>query len=201
MKQLTEKEAENFLEKEQLDIVARETINSSKELEKVDIDFPWVMKASGKNINHKKKIGAIQLNIKNLKEAKRILENLKKINGCEEIIVQKQVNGEEFILGLKNTSEFGLAIMLGKGGSKVEEEKDTSFRIAPITKDDAKKMFRELKSYKIMKGRIKEQLLVNNLLKLSELANNYKNIAELDINPIIINKKEATIVDARMIFN
>ncbi|MBM3247363.1 acetyl-CoA synthetase [Candidatus Pacearchaeota archaeon] len=201
MKQLTEKEAENFLEKEQFDIVARKTINSSKELEKIDIDFPWVMKASGKNINHKKKMGAIQLNIKNVKEAKRILENLKKMNGCEEIIVQKQVKGEEFIIGLKNTSEFGLAIMLGKGGSKVEEEKDTSFRITPITKNDAKKMFRELKSYKIMKGKIKEELLVNNLLKLSELAQNYKDIVELDINPLIINKKEAKIVDARMIFN
>jgi succinyl-CoA synthetase beta subunit len=201
MKQLTEKEAENFLEKKGFNIVNRKLIKKENELDRNNIPFPIVMKASGKNINHKGILGAVITNIKNREEAKNSFRKLKKIKDCQEIMVQKQLNGEELILGLKNTPEFGLVILLGKGGTNVEKEKDISFRVIPITKQDAQKMFRELKNSKKLKDKINETLLIKNLLKLSKLANTHKTkINELDINPLIINKTQATIVDARIIF-
>jgi acetyl-CoA synthetase (ADP-forming) len=202
MLEVTEKEAEDFLEKQGFNIVARKIIRNKSEIDKVAIDFPWVMKASGKKINHKKKVGAVILDIKDKKQAHSIFDKLSKIQGKEEIIIQKQLQGQELILGLKDTPEFGLVILLGKGGSNVEKEKDVSFRATPIDKNEAEKMFSELKCYGNIKTKINQKELIKNVLKLSKLAEKYKSkIHELDINPIIINKTQAVIIDARIVFS
>jgi len=198
MKTLTEKEAENFLEKKGFKIARRVFIKSKEELKKIDISFPWAMKASGKEINHKKAMGGVILNIKNLIEAENSLEKIKKMPGFEEAIIQEMVLGEEFILGLKSTPEFGIALMLGKGGSNVEKEKDISFRIPPIRENDAKQMLKEIKFYDKVKNKVNEEEIIKNILLLSNLAEKNKNIAELDINPLIVNLKEAIVVDARL---
>jgi len=202
MKQLNEKEAENFLEKNKFKVVKRQVIKEQEQLKRIKIKFPIVMKASGKNINHKRSMGGVILNVKTKEQAEKAFHQLKKIKGCQEIMIQPQLSGEELILGLKQTPEFGLVILLGKGGSNVEKEKDVSFRATPIDKKEVQIMFKELRAHKFLKNKINEKLLINNLLKFSKLAKKYKTkIQELDINPLIINQKNATIVDARIILN
>jgi len=198
MRTLTEKEAENFLEKNNFKIAKREFAKNASSLEKIKIQFPWAMKASGKEINHKKSIGAVFLNINSIEEAEKIFEKLKKISGCEEILIQEMIKGEEFIIGLKKTPEFGNVIMLGKGGSNVEKEKDISFRIPPIKEKEAKEMIEELKVYKNIKENINKTEILKNLINMSELAKKNPNINELDINPLIANNNEAIVVDARI---
>jgi hypothetical protein len=199
MKNLTEKSAEDFLEKEGFNIAKRELINKASEISKVKISFPWAMKASGKNINHKKNIGAVILNIKSQKEAEAAFNKLKNTDGFEQAIIQEMILGEELILGIKKTQEFGNAIMFGKGGVDVEKEKDITFRIPPINNEEAEAMIAETKVYNEIKNKINLKELKTNLIKLSKLAEKRKNIQELDINPIIINKDKAVIVDARLV--
>ena len=110
------------------------------------------------------------------------------------------------MLGLKNDRNFGPVIVLGTGGIYTEILKDATFRVCPITKSDAEEMIREIKSYEILKGaRGKKSVdinkIINVMLKLSDLSMKYKNIQELDINPLLVNEDYVKIVDARIVFN
>jgi acetyltransferase len=201
MKTLTEEEAEDFLEKKGFNVVKRALVKNKEQIKKIKLKFPWVMKISSRHIVHKAKIGGTILNIKNQKQAEKAFDKLKSINHFEGILIQETQRGEELILGIKNTEEFGNVIMLGKGGSNVEEEKDISFRVPPIKEKEAEKMLKELKIYNKIKNKINNKKLIENLIQLSKLAEKQKNIKELDINPMIINKTQAIAVDARAVLN
>ena len=194
MKIILEKEAEDFLEKNQFSVVNRNFIKNKSQLKNIKLSFPWVMKVYSKKIIHKNKANGIILNIKNLSQAKHAFNKLLKLKGFQGTIIQEQIKGQELILGLKSTEDFGLSILLGKGGTNVEKIKDITFRIIPINQKDAEQMIKDLK-IKINN----KQAIINNLLKLNKLALKNKNIQELDINPIILTKDKATIVDARII--
>ncbi|MAG61868.1 hypothetical protein CMI43_03600 [Candidatus Pacearchaeota archaeon] len=194
MKIILEKEAEDFLEKNQFSVVNRNFIKNKSQLRNIKLSFPWVMKVYSKKIIHKNKANGIILNIKNLSQAEHSFNKLSKLKGFQGTIIQEQIKGQELILGLKSTEDFGLSILLGKGGTDVEKIKDITFRIIPINQKDAEQMIKDLK-IKINN----KQAIINNLLKLNKLALKDKNIQELDINPIILTKDKATIVDARII--
>ena len=181
MKVFAEKEAEGFLKKKGFDIVDTIFVKSEKQLDK--LKFPVVMKVSSKKIVHKTKVNGIRLGIKNLKSAKKAFKELMKIKNAEGVLIQKQIKGKEFLLGLKKTPEFGYVIAFGKGGSKVEKEKKVEFRVCNV------KGVEEL---------IKDKSIRLVLDKLCKLTNS--GISELDINPLIIEKGKALIVDSQIVF-
>lgn len=200
MQQLTEKEAENFLEKNKFEVAKRTTVSNKSQLNKVKIPFPWVMKVSSKQIMHKVKIDGVKTNITSLEQAGKYFDKLSKIENFEEVIIQKQISGKEIILGIKKTPEFGHVIMFGKGGSDVEKDKDISFRVLPIKENEIISMIEDTNFSKELtkKDTINIKRTIN---KIQNLIKHNKNIEELDINPLIVTRKQATTVDARLIFN
>lgn len=199
---LTEKEAENLLEREGFQVAKRISIEFSDQLKTVEqkIKFPWVMKASSSKIMHKAKLGGVILNINNISEAKNAFEKLATIEKFEEAVVQETIQGEELIVGLKKTPEFGVVLMFGHGGTHVEEEKDVSFRMFPLNKKDIREMIAETKISKILREKnIKIDKLEKVLQQTAELVKKYPNIIEFDINPLFLNKDSAIIADARMV--
>jgi hypothetical protein len=152
------------------------------------------MKVYSKSIIHKNKHGGIIQDINSIENAQRSYTKLSRLRGFNGIIIQETLRGQELILGLKNTKDFGLTILLGAGGTNVEKIKDVTFRVLPISKHDAISMINDLKIKIINKSAI-----IKNLIKLNKLAKHHQDIQELDINPIIINKQSATIVDVRII--
>jgi succinyl-CoA synthetase beta subunit len=202
MRNLTEKEAEDFLEKNGFKVVRRILVKKKEELNKIKIKFPWVMKISSKHIVHKAKIGGTMLNIKSFNEAEEAFNKLKNLNHFEGIMVQEMLLGEEIIVGIKKTPEFEHVIMFGKGGSKVEEEKDISFRVYPISKEDTVKMMEETKIYSVLKEKkINLEKIEQVIMKLSLIINKNPDIEELDINPLIVDSEKAVVVDARISFD
>lgn len=196
---LTEREAEDFLEKKGFKVVDRILIKHKRNLSQVKIDFPWVMKVSSRHIVHKAEFGGTILNINSLEQAEQAFDKLKEIDNFEGVLVQEFIEGEELIIGLKKTPEFGNVIMLGKGGSSVEKEKDTSFRVLPITTKDAKEMISEIRIYKqLIKNKVNIAEIIKNLVKISNLSRE-KDILELDINPLMANQNQAIIVDSRIV--
>jgi len=100
--------------------------------------------------------------------------------------------------------QFGPIIMFGLGGIMVEVLKDVSFRVLPISPRSAKMMIDEIRSAPILNG-IRGQLpydkkaLQRLLLVCSELMEAYPDIAEMDLNPVIVYNEGVRIVDARII--
>ena len=174
------------------------------------INYPIVLKISSADIMHKTDFNLVKTDITNEKELENSFKDIiakakKKFPKAkiEGIILQEQLIGKEVIIGAKKDPTFGQVIMFGLGGIFVELFKDISFRIAPVNKNLAEEMIEEIKSHKILKGLRGEKSvsinsLVDILIKLSKLIEKEK-ITEIDFNPVIVNQKTASIVDARII--
>ena len=201
MKIFTEKRAEEFLEKKRFKIVDRIYIKKESGINKAinKIGFPFVMKVSGTKIIHKNKVGGIKKNIKNHKQALKAFMEIKKIKNSEGVVIQKQISGKEFLLGIKKTPEFEHVVAFGAGGIYTEKLKDVSFRVYPFTENDAREMIKDVKA---SEGLTKESInaIEKNLIELCLLIKKYPKIKELDINPLIVDKKGAIIVDARIVW-
>jgi len=120
--------------------------------------------------------------------------------------VQAMIKGQEIILGLKRDPQFGTAIMFGLGGIYTEVLKDVSFRVAPIARQDAVDMIHEIRSFPLLSGFRGSKpadidAIAGCLLRLSQLAVDFPEIIELDINPLMVNEsgKGAQAVDCRII--
>jgi acetyl-CoA synthetase (ADP-forming) len=187
--------------------------NESEALEFAEtIGFPVVLKIVSPDILHKSDVGGVVVGIKNTEEVKdaygKILENVEKNAPkarIEGIMVQEMApSGTEVIVGCTKDPQFGPAIMFGLGGIFVEVLKDVTFRIAPITEDEAAEMISEVKAYPLLKGYRNTppadlKAIVKILLSTSKLVMDHMEIKELDLNPIIVYEKGAKTVDVRII--
>ena len=205
MKVLLGKKAEKFL----VGIpIAKSIITKDiKKAEKSIKEYPVVLKIISSKASHKTDIGGVKI-VNNKQELEKEFNSLIKLSKTkklplEGILIQEYIKGREVIIGIKNDPSFGHAIMFGIGGIMVEVLKDVSFRICPIEESDAESMIEELKTKQILYGVRGENSVNINLLKkilvqASLIPKKHKNIEELDINPLIINDKEAKAVDVRV---
>ncbi len=164
-------------------------VKSDSDLTK--IPFPYYMKAS--LAEHKLEKKAV-LRIENIEEGKKEYIRLKKEFKNVPIIIQEQAIGTEMILGLKEDRVFGKLLLIGFGGTNAEILKDVQFRATPLSRDEIRKALQELKLYPSL---FKRKL--HNIDKFIDLAFEVSklNFKELDLNPVILNEKDAVIVDAR----
>ena len=188
--------------------VTREAVARSKEdalLLASEIGFPVAMKISSLDIAHKNAAGGVLLDmgVQDVEVAfETIVANAKKhapdarIDG---VLVQEMVpRGTEVVIGITFDSQFGHAVMFGLGGVFVEVLDDVSFRIVPLTEQDALEMTEEIRGHLILAG-CNVGAIVDTILKVSEMAAK-ENILELDINPLIACEMGVVAVDARVIF-
>ena len=171
------------------------------------IGYPVVLKVYGPQIFHKSEIGGVETGIGNDEEFSAAWERIiskTKDKEVEGILVQETIPGTELAVGMKRDDQFGPVLMFGLGGIFIEIIKDVSLRIAPINKEEALKMIKEIKGYKLLEGyRGKDAVdtgkIANLLFGLSSLSVKEDKIASVDFNPVIVNKQGTYIVDVRII--
>lgn len=170
------------------------------------VGYPVVLKVYSSDILHKTDIDGVILDIRDKKSLSLAWEKISKVAKSQkaDILIQKQEQGIQIIIGGKKDPVFGTIVMFGLGGIFAEVLKDISFRLAPITKTEAKGMIKEIKGYKILNGyrgqkSVNLQRLEEILLSLSDLISKENKIKEVDLNPIMTNSKEAIVVDAKIL--
>jgi len=152
---------------------------------------------------HKTDVGGVKLNIQNDTEAFAAFKFMKKIPGCEYVVVQPMKKGIEIIVGGKMDPQFGPTVLVGMGGIYTEVFKDSAVRIAPLSNTNMDEMISELKIYPILAGtRGQKSINFNDLKKIlmgvSKLMSTRK-IRELDLNPVIATVESVQAVDVRII--
>jgi len=177
------------------------------------IGYPVVMKIASPQIIHKSDAGGVKVNLTNDNEVKsafeEIVSNAKKYNQKAEIkgvlIVEMIKGGKEMIIGSKLEPGMGPVIMLGMGGIYVEVLKDVTFKLAPVTDKEADDMISSIKMKKILEGVRGEKpsdkaKLSECIQKLSQLVTDFKEIKELDMNPVLVMEqgKGCKILDVRI---
>ncbi|MEM0017619.1 MAG: acetate--CoA ligase family protein [Candidatus Korarchaeum sp.] len=177
-----------------------------------EIGFPVVLKIASPQVIHKSDVGGVKVNLRNEDDVRRayreIVDNVRRRvpdARIEGILVQEFAPpGAELIIGLIRDPQFGPTVMFGLGGIFVEVFRDVSFRVAPLSEQDAETMIKEIKAYKLLTGfRGAEPVDINAikdaLIKVGRIGVENEEIAEMDLNPVIAYPKGIKVVDARII--
>lgn len=164
-----------------------------------NMGYPVVMKIVSPDISHKTDVGGIKLNISNVSELEHAYNTMMtdvkqympkaKITGVQ--IQQMITTGKEVIIGMDRDPQFGPLLMFGLGGVYVEFLKDVSFAVAPINDKEAKQMVSSIKTYPLIVGVRGEtpsdiKAIIDTLLKISQLSIDFPQIAEFEINPLMV---------------
>lgn len=169
---------------------------------------PFVLKAICEHHVHKTEEGLVKTNIHDLNELGETFKAMKKKTrhlGVSCFLLQEQKNGIEFIVGGKKDDVFGSTVLFGSGGILTELFKDTSTRVAPLSRKDAEALIAETKAgvffkEKGFRGRkANKAKIIDLLLRASKMLLERAEIKELDFNPVIADEKDYWIVDARVI--
>ena len=175
---------------------------------------PFALKVLSADILHKSDAGGVRLNLVDAASIKIAITEMTALPTIDAeaidgfLIEEMAAPGREVVIGGLSDPQFGPMIMVGLGGVFVEVLKDVSFRLCPITERDAREMLDELRGKAILEGTRGEapvslDAIVDLLLKLGGkeglLTCNGNDIAELDINPVIVSADEAVAVDAAIV--
>ncbi|MBU2511500.1 acetate--CoA ligase family protein [bacterium] len=166
-----------------------EAVKASREL-----GFPVVLKGLGSTLLHKTERGIVHLNLVDTASVEQAATLIQEEVGeeLEGFLVQPQVKGKrEFVAGMFRDRQFGPVILFGLGGVFTEAFSDVSLRLAPIDEIDIEEMLNEVKAKSLLGAFRGEQAadrtqLVKTLLGLSRLSLEQTDIAEIDINPLIV---------------
>jgi len=215
---LTEDEAKKILRDYNFPVVRTSVANNPEEATNLasEIGYPVVLKILSPQIIHKTDAGGVILDLNSpteVREAfKTLIEKAKTYNPEAKIIgvtVQPMIEekkGYEVIIGGKADPVFGPVILFGMGGVGVELFKDYSIGLPPLNTTLIRRMMEETKVYQLLKGfrnspSVDLKRLEEVMLLFSQLLIDYPQIREIDINPLLINDKEATILDARIMID
>jgi 3-hydroxypropionyl-CoA synthetase (ADP-forming) len=176
------------------------------------IGYPLVAKIVSPQILHKTDVGGVKIDLKNEEDVKSAFNDMYKRLSTEYnvkgVLLEKMVpKGVEMIVGLQNDSQFGPVIMVGLGGIFTELFKDVSFRVLPITKEDAMEMIEELQGKMLLKGYrgsqpINLDMLSNALVNIGKLGFDISSYYEsIDFNPIIVYPDSYYVADAKILLS
>lgn len=177
-----------------------------------EIGYPVVLKIASPDISHKSDVGGVKVGLKDADEVMEAFQDITQraqrmrqeahIAGC---LVQEMAppGVKEVIIGFKRDEQFGPMLMFGLGGIYVEIMKDISFKLAPLSRQDAFEIVREIKSYMLLKGVKGEQpvnfaALEEIILTMSQLAIDLPQVWEAEFNPVLVNHEKAIVADVRM---
>lgn len=207
-KALSEYESRQVIEAAGVLIAAGALVKTKEEAisEAEKMGYPVVMKGCSAELAHKTEAGMVALNVGNAQEVAQVFDELTgKIKDMDGVLVEKMVRGSrEFVIGLSRDSQFGPCVMFGLGGIFTEALKDVSFRVAPLTKEDALEMIDEIKTKKLLgefrgSPAVDREALAKALIGVGELGVKYDSIAEIDINPLIVCGDKPVAVDALVV--
>jgi acyl-CoA synthetase (NDP forming) len=176
------------------------------------IEYPVALKVLSADVTHKSDVGGVALNVdgpQRLREAfAALMEQLEErapeaqLGG---VLVQRMFpGGREVILGGKRDPSFGPVVMFGSGGIHAEVFEDIVFRLAPLTRDVASEMISEVRGFRLLRGVRGDrpadvEAVVEVLLALSRLMVECPEVAEIDVNPVLVFEEGAMAVDARAV--
>lgn len=181
------------------------TLNADEAVEAARrLGYPVAMKISSPDIIHKEECGGLRLGLSNRQEVLDAYDLLL-LRGRQRVpearlvgvyVEKMQEPGLEVIVGMHRDPQFGPLLMFGLGGIFMEVLKDVAFYLAPITFDEAMQMLTSTKSYQsLLSGRSRKRIdlaaVARVLQKISQLATDFPEISDLEINPLIINESSS----------
>jgi acetyltransferase len=181
------------------------------------IGYPVVLKIASPDILHKTDVGGVKVGLSNAEAVRDAFELMAyrahryipeaRIWGC---LVQEMVpsGGLEVLVGMNRDPQFGPLVTFGLGGIYVETLKDVTFRVAPFSRLEAEQMLGEIRAHALLDGvrgqpGVDKNAIVDCLLRIGQLVQDFPNIAEVDINPLMVypDSQGAIAIDMRLVLS
>ncbi len=177
---------------------------------------PLVLKGMAKALVHKSDAGAVKLNLKTLADVETAMgEMIRSVRAhdirLDSFLLEEMAGkGVEMVVGGINDRQFGPMVMVGLGGVFVEVFKDVAFRLCPVDRDQARAMLDELQAIAILEGArggpaCDMDAIVDAIVAVGGegglMLEHDDEVAELDINPLIVSPRGAVAVDARVVLH
>ena len=208
---LSEYEAKQVLAAYKIPVTREILVASKSEMKKAarEIGYPLVMKGCSAEIAHKTEKGLIHVDIRSEREAlgafDAITAGMKGYEGA--VLMQEMIKGRrELVIGMTRDAQFGPCVMFGLGGIFTEILRDISFRRAPLETEDTLDMMQEIKGHKILDAvrgmkAADKKILTSMLINVGRIGLEIEEVAEIDLNPVIISGTKPVVVDALIILN
>ena len=179
-----------------------------------EVRYPIVLKIASPDIIHKSEAKGVKVGLSSELELRQsfgeLIDNARAYKPDAKILgvtIQEYLPpAREVIVGTLQDPSFGATVMFGLGGVWVEILEDVSFKLAPLSAEDARGMVQEIKGYPVLAGirgapPADINALVDIIQKVGQLAHEFPEIAEMDLNPIFAfdDGKGAVVADARII--
>jgi acetyltransferase len=180
------------------------------------IGYPVVLKIHSPEITHKTDVGGVVLDLANGDAVRvafeRITESARRLRPDARVLgvtVQKMVaavHGVELIVGMKRDPVFGPVIMVGFGGVTAELFQDRALELPPLDERLARRMLESLRAWPLLTGYrgrpvVHVERLIETLMRFSYLVAHLPEIAEIDINPLLVTPTDVIGLDARVILS
>ena len=213
---LTEPEAKTVCEAYGIPVVATRTVPAdpaAAAAEAARLGFPVVLKILSEDISHKSDVGGVALNLQDAPDvqaaAERMLERVRKVHPdarLDGFTVQQMVRlpqAQELIIGASIDRVFGPVILFGQGGTAVEVMTDSAMALPPLNAPLARALIGRTRVARLLQGYrdvppAKLDAVVQTLQAVSRLLADVPEVAELDINPLLVNHERAVALDARV---
>lgn len=207
---LTEAESKEVLRAYGVPVVLEAIAGSPEEaaIQAETFGYPVVLKGLGSKLTHKTERGLVHLQLQSRSDVIRAAEAVASSAGddLEGYLIQPMVRGRrEFVAGLSYDPHFGPMVMFGLGGIFTEALGDVAFRVVPLSGGQAAQMIDELRSSSLLgpfrgEEAVSREDIIQTLLGLSRLGEEWPDITEVDINPLVIGPDgRVTAVDALIV--
>ena len=177
--------------------------------------FPVVLKIVSPDIIHKTDVGGVELGLDSADSVREAFARIKSNVGekmpqarIQGISVEEMCEeGIEVIIGLNNDAQFGPVIMFGLGGIFTEVLEDVSFRVLPITPDDARSMIHEIKGHALLEGYrgqspVSQDVLIELLMNANRMGLDLaERLDAVDFNPIVVWDNQHRVLDAKILLH
>ena len=207
---LSEFDSKRFLSAYGVPITRERLVNSEKDARAAAerLGYPVVLKGCAHDLLHKTEAGLVMVGLGSSKEVANAFRELKARAGSDfggRFLVQEMVKGDrELMIGMTRDEQFGPSVMFGLGGIFTEILEDVVFRLAPLSLSDARQMMSEIRSAKILNTvrgmpRVNQPILARAIVAVGKAAVDNPDIAEIDINPLIVSGSHPVAVDGLVI--
>jgi len=169
-----------------------------------ELGYPVVMKTAKAELVHKSDVGGVRLGLSDAAGVRAAYHEIEMAISDPRVLVQKHApDGVELVAGVAHDPLFGSLVMCGLGGVHTELFGDRSLRLPPVSDRDATAMWAGLRSAPLLTGyrgtaAVDTRAVEDLLQRLGRLAEDLPEVAELDLNPVIVHADGLSVVDVKM---
>jgi acyl-CoA synthetase (NDP forming) len=169
-----------------------------------DLGFPVAVKLAEADVVHKTDLGLVRTALGTEAEVRAAVEEFERVLGRPAtVLVQPMVRGVELALGVVRDAAFGPLVMIAAGGVAVDALDDRAFLLPPFHETDVMRVLRSLRVWPLLDGfrgspPAASWDAAQLAAQLGRLAVDVPEIAEVDLNPVMVGPESCVVVDAKL---